>query len=133
MTREIKNILLIDDNMDDNFYHQRVIKKSGIASNILIKESAKEAIRYLQERTGDGPPDLIFLDINMPGMNGWEFLEEYSKLDKNLQSKIVITMLSTSENNDDKTKALSYPVVAYYKSKPLTTDMLKEIQEKYFY
>jgi len=77
-------------------------------------------------------PDMIFLDINMPGMNGWEFLEEYSKLDKQRQSEVIIIMLTTSDSPSDKAKAAALDIVADYKTKPLTKEMVHEIKDKYF-
>jgi CheY-like chemotaxis protein len=107
MKTKINCILLVDDNPDDNFYHERVIKK-----NI--------------------HPDLILLDINMPGMNGWEFLEEYNKLEKQFQSHAIVVMLTTSGNPDDKMKAKLFSSVSDFKTKPLTKEMLEDIIVKYF-
>jgi CheY-like chemotaxis protein len=97
-------------------------------------QSAKEALDYLVSRNENKTPrpDLIFLDINMPGMNGWEFLHEYNKLDKQLQSRAIVIMLTTSENPDDQMKAKGINVVSDFKTKPLTVEMLEEVIDKYF-
>lgn len=126
--------MLIDDNKDDNFFHERVIKKNNSADVVVTKQSGMAALEYLKNKeNNESPhPDLIFLDINMPGLNGWEFLAEYDKLDKELQSKIVIVMLTTSENPDDKEKALALNVLADFRIKPISKNMLNEIIEKYF-
>lgn len=124
--------MLIDDNPDDNFFHQRVIKKADAAEVVISENSAMAALEYLKSKK-DHPhehPDLIFLDINMPGMNGWEFLEEYEKLDKNLQSHVIVVMLTTSENPDDRMRAMN--IIPEFKTKPLTREMLEEIINKYF-
>jgi CheY-like chemotaxis protein len=124
--------MLIDDNADDNFYHERVIKKADAAEVIISKNSGMAALEHLRLKNDHihEHPDLIFLDINMPGMNGWEFLTEYEKLDKDLQSQIIIVMLTTSENPDDRVKAMNH--VSNFKTKPLTREMLEEIINKYF-
>lgn len=124
--------MLIDDNPDDNFYHERVIKKSNAAEKVISETSALEALQYLKSGKDDTrpQPDLIFLDINMPGMNGWEFLDEYQKLDKELQGHVIVIMLTTSENPDDQLRAIK--VVPDFRTKPVTAEMLEEIISKYF-
>lgn len=126
--------MLVDDNPDDNFFHERVIKNNHFTDCVIVKESAPEALAYLESKTqGDTDQiDIIFLDINMPGMNGWEFLEEYNKLDKALQGGIVVVMLTTSENPDDKLKAKKWGFISDFKTKPLTKKMMDDIIEKYF-
>src|SRR5213592_4485206 len=101
--RKLNCIMLIDDNKDDNLFHSRVIKKAGAANSVIVYKNAREALAFLAAKK-DHPeqhPDLIFLDINMPGMNGWEFLREYDKLDAQLRSSAIVVMLTTSTNPDD--------------------------------
>jgi len=129
MIKKLNCIMLIDDNPDDNFFHERVIRKCDAAENIIVMQAATVALEYLQSKP-DMCPDLIFLDINMPGMNGWEFLEEYNKLDKSLQSRVIVIMLTTSENPDDQIKAVN--IVTDFKTKPLTKEMLEEIITTHF-
>jgi len=126
--------MLIDDNPDDNFFHERVIRKNNFTDCIIKKESAVDALTYLKDKSNrdEDQIDIIFLDINMPAMNGWEFLEEYNKLDKELQQGIVIVMLTTSESEEDKKKALKWGFASDFRTKPLTKEMLDEIIEKYF-
>ena len=126
--------MLVDDNPDDNFYHERVIKRSDAADIVVAKQTAMDALEYLKSKkdNSDTHPNLIFLDINMPGMNGWEFLEEYYKLDKQFQSQAIVVMLTTSDNPDDKMKAKLFNGVSDFKTKPLTKEMLEDIIDKYF-
>ena len=126
--------MLVDDNPDDNFYHERMIKKSDAADIVVAKQTAMAALEYLKSKkdNSDTQPNLIFLDINMPGMNGCEFLEEYHKLDKQFKSQAIVVMLTTSDNPDDKMKAKLLNGVSDFKTKPLTKEMLEEIIDKYF-
>ena len=127
-------VLIIDDDDASNFFTRMVLEESGYIRNIQIAESGTEALEYLKtaKKHNDVLPDLIFLDINMPGMNGWEFIEEYKKLDKELQSKIIVVMLATSDNPDHEMLAKTHNVVAGFRTKPLTQDMLENIMSKYF-
>jgi CheY-like chemotaxis protein len=129
MAKRVHCIMLIDDNPDDNFFHERLIRKNDRADIVVAKQSGGEALNYLKARDEheNAHPDVIFLDINMPGMNGWEFLELYQKLDEDLRSKVMVVMLTTSENPDDRQRAVSYSYVSDFRSKPLTVDMLDEI------
>jgi CheY-like chemotaxis protein len=123
--------MLIDDNKDDNFFHERVIRKNFAANTILVKQSASDALEYFKQREFLYP-DLIFLDINMPAINGWEFLEEYERRLNDSATHPIIIMLTTSENTDDRARAFTYKIVSEYKTKPLTKDMLEEILNLFF-
>ena len=126
--------MLVDDNPDDNFFHERVIKKSNSDVIVVAKKTGMEALDYLKSKKDneDMHPNLIFLDINMPGLNGWEFLEEYNKLDEKFKSRAIVIMLTTSANPDDKMKAKAGNFASDFKTKPLTKEMLEEITDKYF-
>lgn len=137
MNKSLHNVMLIDDNPNDNFYHQRIISKSNICKDVIIKQSGNDALDFLKQASKEEqpiPPDLIFLDINMPEMNGWEFLAEYNQLDDHLKGKVVVIMLTTSDNPDDldKAKSLSPIPLKDFKTKPLTKEMLEDIMDKYF-
>ncbi len=129
--------MLIDDNADDNFVHTRLIKKNDYADIVITKQTALEALEYLKSKKDNSkpppPPELIFLDINMPGMNGWEFLEEYKKLPKEFQSHTIVVMLTTSDNPADMMKAKLFNEISEFNTKPLTKEMLEKILENHFH
>jgi CheY-like chemotaxis protein len=68
----------------------------------------------------------------MPGMNGWEFLDEYHLLNKNIQNKVIVIMLTTSDNPDDEAKAKNWDFISDFKTKPLTKEIMEDIVNKYF-
>ena len=131
MNTKLRCIMLIDDNPHDNFFHERTIKKYDINSIVISKSSGTEALEYLKSQK-EPHSDLIFLDINMPGMNGWEFLREYNLLDEELKSRTIIVMLTTSDIPNDIAKAKKWSVVVEYITKPLTIEMMLEISNRYF-
>jgi len=127
---KIKLLVFIDDDYATNFYHKIIVRDSGLVDNYLFFATAKEALTYFKEQQAAGnleKPDAIFLDINMPGINGWEFLDLYAE-SQNDKSPIYI-MLTTSLNPDDQEKAELNPLVRGLKNKPLTEAHLKELQK----
>jgi CheY-like chemotaxis protein len=127
-------VLLIDDDDATNFYHKVVINKVGCAKQVVAVRNGKAALEYLKStENGNHPkPDLIFLDINMPAMNGWEFLEEYKLLDKNQRAKVIMIMLTTSLNPADEEKANSISDINGFLDKPLTREAMKELLNEHF-
>lgn len=77
-------------------------------------------------------PNIIFLDINMPKMNGWEFLEAYKELKAGQKAKVLVVMLTTSINPSDKKRAEQFPDIIGFNSKPLTEQMISQILDRYF-
>jgi CheY-like chemotaxis protein len=131
MSKKLKTILLIDDNFNDNFLHERAIKKVDPTITVVAKNSGIDALEYLKTKE-NLKPDLVLLDINMPGMNGWDFLQKYILLDKEDLSGAPIIMLTTSENPNDIKKVQDFSVLVDYHSKPLTKEIMEDIKLKYF-
>ena len=129
--KKLKCILFVDDNPADNRYHQIIVEEMKIADELQFVENGVEALDYLS-RVGNTIPDLIFLDINMPRMNGWEFLEEYKNLAPALKAKIVIVILSTSANASDIQKSQEINEVFDFETKPLSKESIENILEHYF-
>jgi CheY-like chemotaxis protein len=139
MKKKLNCVLLVDDNESDNFIHKRVVEKAGIADHIVIALNGQEALDFLTTRkdtehsaSSYSQPELIFLDINMPVMDGWEFLEEYKKLEEFQKGRVVFIMLTTSCNPADKTRAEMIIGHDCFQFKPLTIRMINEILQKYF-
>lgn len=121
-------IFLVDDDPINNLINKRLLKKMNFSENIyefLEAEKALETIAALPSTQSI----MVFLDINMPVMNGWEFLNEYVSQFENRQDKIVI--LSSSIDFQDRQRAMSYDIVSGFLEKPLTLDKIEFQMKKY--
>ncbi len=122
-----KCVLLIDDNEIDNFAHNKIIGNHHFAKEILVASSAREGLDILKARSKEELPEIIFLDIMMPMMDGFQFLEEFEKLDKSIHAKSKVIMLSTSESFKDLNRANKNPFVYKFLNKPLNEAILVAI------
>ncbi len=133
---KLGTVLLIDDDEINNLICMKIIKKNDFAKSVETCLGAKQALSYLRDtlagENGKSLPELIFLDINMPAMNGWDFLEQYEKISELDQKKIVLIMLSSSMYVDDINRAKTYDTVSDYITMPLSAAHLQKIQEKFF-
>ncbi|HZX59105.1 MAG TPA: response regulator [Mucilaginibacter sp.] len=125
MSNRYKTCLLIDDNYIDNFVTRRILESSNFAEHVVVSQSATEAIDSL--RSGNVKPDVIFLDIRMPGMGGFEFLQEYDKIDVEGKKDVKIFMLSSSLDPTDMRKSGNNKYITQFIHKPLTQKALDEI------
>jgi CheY-like chemotaxis protein len=127
-------VLLIDDDEATNFYHTIILEEeTGV--HIQSLKSAKEGLEYLLCKGvyADYPqPGIIFLDINMPGMTGWDFLVKYNELTKDVHDRSVVVLLTTSVNPDDKERAATIPVVKELVNKPLTPEAFWKVVNENF-
>lgn len=125
MSVNYKTCLLIDDNYIDNFVTRRILESSNFAEEIIVEQSAPDAIDSL--RDGVIRPDVIFLDLRMPMMNGFEFLQEYDKLTFESKNAIKIFMLSSSLDPTDVKRSSQNKYVSQFIHKPLTHKILAEL------
>lgn len=125
MSNHYKTCFLIDDNYIDNFVTRRILESSNFAETVIVSQSATEAIESL--RSGKVVPDVIFLDIRMPQMGGFEFLQEYDKIDIENKHGIKIFMLSSSLDPTDLKKSVNNKYITNFIHKPLTLKALDEI------
>lgn len=119
--RDAVRVLLIDDSSVDNFINKAILSKEKCISEITIKSSGPDALEYLEHilEVAESFPDLIFLDIRMPRMNGFEFLEEYQRFPEKLKVHCKIYILSSSLDPLDAEKSKKYTMVKGHLVKPL--------------
>lgn len=124
----INNVLLVDDNKATNYIHSKFIAKSGKAKEVNSFMVGEQALDFLENT--DNFPQLIFLDINMPTMDAWEFLERYREIKTRKATKLFL--LTTSISPQDQQKMKAYPEVAEMLFKPLSTEKIDTLIKKYF-
>ena len=122
--------MLVDDNDTDNFISRRIIEITKFAENVEVKNSGKSALDYLRENQNDenSLPNLIFLDINMPIVDGFVFLYEFEKFNDLIKDKCKVIILSSSDNKRDIDKIVNNNHVIKFITKPLTEKALEEFK-----
>ena len=123
---EKKIIMLVDDNEIDNFLHKRIIESTDIAETIIVKNSGKSALEYFKEHLHEVNklPHLLFLDIDMPLVDGFAFLDKFDKYPDFVKEKCHIVVLSSSGSNHDREKFTMNKNVKEFLVKPLTLEAL---------
>lgn len=137
--RKLSGVLLIDDDDTTNFLNQRLLERMKVTDNIRTFVNGKQAFDYLYnvsnqnyEQTDENyfQPEVIFLDINMPVMDGFEMLDLYERLDTEFRKKIVLAVLTTSTHPQDTDAAEKYS--AEYLTKPLTAEKVTNLINNHF-
>ncbi len=133
---KINCVLLVDDNASTNFLNKKTISATGFVNKINVATNGIEALDYIQKsgKSNDEEypkPNIIFLDVNMPKMGGFEFLEHYEKLDEKLKADVVVVFLTTSNWKKDKLEAFSSKIVNDFIEKPLEKEKFIEICNNY--
>ncbi|MBX2965736.1 MAG: response regulator [Cyclobacteriaceae bacterium] len=131
--KKFRTVMLIDDNEIDNLINQKMIESAAVTENIYTHTGAKSAIEFLRnmERLDVADkvlPDVIFLDIDMPLMDGFQFLEEFEKLSNVAKKKCKIVMLTSSINPQDFSRSKKYENVKLYLNKPLSHENILKLE-----
>jgi CheY-like chemotaxis protein len=129
--KEPKHYIVVDDDKTNNLICEFTIKGFNPHAVIKLFLEPEEALNYIQEdnlKEEGGGPTVLFLDVNMPGMSGWEFLDVFQEFEEQIKKQFKIFIL-TSSIEDFSDEAKSYPFVAGFLSKPLKKDKLKELVE----
>lgn len=132
MLKRIRSILLIDDDEITNYLHQMLLEELNVTENISTAYNGQEALSMIQKNCHpDSPssnacPEVIFLDLNMPGMDGFEFLDEFEKKNFLVNNNIHVIVVTSSNNQKDILRAKSYRIDGYV-NKPLTEEKLKQV------
>ncbi|MFT4152221.1 response regulator [Parafilimonas sp.] len=124
-----KRILVVDDDPIFRLIAKKLLDKTGENLDITFKENGFEAITFLKQviKENKTAPDLILLDIGLPILNGWEFMEEFIKIPQEATQHIQIYIVSSSAEPEDRSRSKSYPHVKAYVPKPLSIDIVKDI------
>lgn len=132
----VNTVSLVDDDMVSNLLTSSTIQKSGLVNHVVTYDSAREALKEISKLSSSDPgslPEVIFLDISMPVMDGLEFLDEFDKLQLPLPAKCKVYMLSSSIDFSDIQRAKSHSTVYDFISKPLTVNKLQSIFTQWGY
>jgi CheY-like chemotaxis protein len=131
---QIELLCVIDDDDVYQFTVKKMVQKAGVANKIISFRDGEKAILFfeeiIQKSNKDEFPDVILLDINMPIMDGWEFIENYLLLKPKIGKKILIYMVSSSVHEADVVKANSISEISDYIVKPITRENMFEIVKK---
>ena len=132
MPANLNHIVLVDDNETTSFLNNRLLGRLAVANKISTFSRADEAFEMLWGDTASPAPDLVFVDLKMPGISGFEFLELYNSLPQLVQDKTVMAVLTTSMHGADTARVAKYPNVEYL-TKPLTEEKMRKLLEKRFH
>ncbi|MBX2964110.1 MAG: response regulator [Cyclobacteriaceae bacterium] len=129
-TTSIDLVMLVDDNDTDNFISKRIIEITRFSKRVESKSSGKAALDFIRENENnpENLPSLIFLDINMPIVDGFVFLYEFEKFNEIVRNKCKVIILSSSDNKRDIDKIVNNNHVIKFITKPLTETALEEIK-----
>ncbi len=128
-------VLLVDDSIDDNFIHTRLLRRTGFTSHVEVMKDGLDALAYLRGLAEGAPgageaPQVVFLDLRMPRLDGFEFLAEYEKLPADFRRRVVMVVLTSSLLTADRDRASGLTSRLHYLVKPLTRQQLEELKAR---
>lgn len=129
---KVNAVCIIDDDKIYRFTTEKYIEMLQLASKVITYSDGEEAIDFIKSNLADvdNLPDIIFLDVNMPIMDGWDFIEEYDKLLPNIPKKIIVYMVSSSIDERDRKRALQFSEITDFIIKPITEEQLVSLISK---
>ena len=113
------NVIIVEDDSMMSFIHKSLVKKHNLSSNPLTFPNGKKALDYLEQDSAEEDYFMVLLDLNMPVMDGWSFLDEISK--KRVVNRTIVVVVTSSVDQTDRNRAKKYDVVYSYQTKPLVT------------
>ncbi|WP_224999190.1 response regulator [Cesiribacter sp. SM1] len=125
-------VWLIDDDELANYVNEKIISSQHFAKSTVVFTTVDEAVASLDlaaGQKGTGFPDIVFLDMEMPGLDGWDFIEAFQRLSPDVKKQCKLYMLSSSIDKSDAERAMAYEDICCFISKPLTTDVLQTIMD----
>lgn len=129
---KLDTVLLIDDDDTVNFLNTVIIRSTGLIKNIRAVSSADIALQELNlHLNGNSWPGILFVDINMPKINGWEFLDQFRMLFKDYKKKCLVCMLSSSLDPRDQLMVNNSDMADFFIPKPLTVEVVTDLYGKY--
>jgi len=128
---KLSSVMLVDDDSTNNFLNELLLKSLNVTERILVAESGSQALEIIEHSAGPDEPALILLDVNMPGLNGIQFLEAYRQLPQTQRNATVVIMLTTTMDARDLGR-LDELSIAGLVSKPLTQEKIDSILQLHF-
>jgi len=127
----VAKAVLIDDSDIDLFIQRRFLEVYNFSEQLVLYRSAEEALNWLKMLNGEAPPDVIFLDLNMPDVDGFSFLDNFATLPAGVKEKSKIVVLTSSNNKKDKEQAFANQNVIQFITKPLKQSDIEDLKKRF--